>query len=674
MGTLFSPAEAAVSRVNFTTKTLLMVGFFLIPILYLSSLQLSQSYARAESLQIEREGIKFINGIRAIYEMAPQHRGLSQAFLKGNTDVRGKLDQVADEVERRFNALAELDRALTYDLSTSGELKRLHDQWQSLRQRNPKLTAPESFARHTTLIGDLNILMTHTADRSGLNLDDDTATSYAVRALIEAIPEITEYLGQTRGLGSGIAAAGTFTPELFTKLSINVNLIANAQQYLDRVTREVKSTAPAFAAQLQQELDAAQTKIDGFIKLVKNQMIDSEQITVDSNKVFNDGTGAISATFALYDTLSTTIDDRLAQRAAAAQRHSLTVTLVIGVSLILVAYFVAAFHRVIKRTVTLLGEGTRSLSEGRLDTRIDLGVHDELQEVETAINTMAENFGRLINDVKQAANSVNEAATQMGELGAKTRQCMDNQRTQVSQVATAVNQMAATVGNVAQSAAHSAQATHDAKAQIDEGQSIVAQSRTSIEQLAKEVEHASTVINGVENDSDEIGGVLDVIRGIAEQTNLLALNAAIEAARAGEQGRGFAVVADEVRTLAGRTQQSTREIQQMIERLQQGTGNAVKVMENGRQQATASVEHSADAANALNLITDAISQISDMSSQIATAAKQQNTATEEINQSIVQIDQSSTSTFDTAADSDQTTQQLVQHAGHLIAATAKFVT
>ena len=674
MGSLFTPAEAVISRVNFTTKTLLMVGFFLIPILYLSSLQLSQSYARAESLQIEHEGIVFINGIRAIYEKVPQHRGLSQTFLKGSAGVKGKLDEIANEVERRFNTLAELNRELAYDLSTGDELKHLHDQWQSLRQRNTSLTAPESFAQHTALIEGLSTFMTHTADRSGLNLDDDTATSYAVRALIEAIPEITEYLGQTRGLGSGIAATGSFTPELFTKLSINVNLIATAQESLTRVTNEAKSAAPAFAAELQQELDAAQTKIDDFTSLVKNQMIDSEQITVDANRVFSDGTSAIGATFALFDTLSATIDSRLTKRAAAAQRHSLIITLVIGVSLILVAYFVVAFHRVIKRTVTLLGEGTRSLAEGRLDTRIDLGVRDELQEVETAINGMAENFGGLINDVKQAASSVNEAATQMGELGATTRQCMENQRAQVSQVATAVNQMAATVGNVAQSAEHSAQATHDAKAQIDEGQNIVAQSRTSIEQLAHEVENASKVINGVESDSDKIGSVLDVIRGIAEQTNLLALNAAIEAARAGEQGRGFAVVADEVRTLAGRTQQSTQEIQQMIERLQQGTSNAVKVMEDGRQQAAASVEQSTNAANALNLITDAISQISDMSGQIATAAKQQNTATEEISQSVVQIDQSSTSTVDTAVHSEQTIQQLVQHAGHLITATAKFVT
>jgi methyl-accepting chemotaxis protein len=161
----------------------------------------------------------------------------------------------------------------------------------------------------------------------------------------------------------------------------------------------------------------------------------------------------------------------------------------------------------------------------------------------------------------------------------------------------------------------------------------------AIGDLAKEVEKAAGVIQQLEGESKNIGSVLDVIKSIAEQTNLLALNAAIEAARAGEQGRGFAVVADEVRTLAGRTQESTSEIEEMITRLQSGANNAVKVMEEGKDMTQVGVEQAASAGEALQTINEAVTKISDMNTQIASAAEEQSAVTEEINRSIVNINQ-----------------------------------
>ena len=211
------------------------------------------------------------------------------------------------------------------------------------------------------------------------------------------------------------------------------------------------------------------------------------------------------------------------------------------------------------------------------------------------------------------------------------------QKDEVDKVATAMTQMSATVHEVARNATEAAEAAQRADEETSKGKMVVSQAIEAIDLLANEVNEAAQVIHRLEQDSDEIGAVLDVIRGIAEQTNLLALNAAIEAARAGEQGRGFAVVADEVRTLAQRTQQSTQEIQNMIERLQSGAQDAVKAMEQGRSRAQVGVEQAAEAGTSLETIAQAVGTISDMNTQIATAAEEQSVVAEEINLNIVTI-------------------------------------
>ena len=208
---------------------------------------------------------------------------------------------------------------------------------------------------------------------------------------------------------------------------------------------------------------------------------------------------------------------------------------------------------------------------------------------------------------------------------------------ETEQVATAMNEMSATVAEVTQNATSAADATNTADVEAKTSNEVVQSSMQAIEQLSSEIQNAATVIKDVESDSEKIGSVLDVIKGIAEQTNLLALNAAIEAARAGEQGRGFAVVADEVRSLASRTQQSTTEIEEMIVRLQTGSRTAVEVMEKSQEQANISVDQSKEASHSLHVITKSVGIINEMNTQIATASEQQSATTEEINSNINNI-------------------------------------
>jgi len=225
---------------------------------------------------------------------------------------------------------------------------------------------------------------------------------------------------------------------------------------------------------------------------------------------------------------------------------------------------------------------------------------------------------------------------------------------------------------VANSASKAASAATEATDKTRQGQKAVEEVKTSIESLASNVSSGADAIRQVQQESDAIGQILEVIRGIAEQTNLLALNAAIEAARAGEQGRGFAVVADEVRTLASRTQDSTSEIQAMIERLQSGTEQAVSVMETGRTRADDSVRQAIAANAVLEEINSAVEQISQMNMHIATAAEQQSAVAEEINRSVINISGIAEETANGAVSSTESANQVEHYANELKALTSQF--
>ncbi len=302
-----------------------------------------------------------------------------------------------------------------------------------------------------------------------------------------------------------------------------------------------------------------------------------------------------------------------------------------------------------------------AIAQGDFTQRINDTSNDEVGSVIKAMNKMSINMSDTIKSVIDSAISLAGAAEQTSETTRRTNQSVSNQQHASQQIATAMNEMAATVAEVAKSANDAAESAKIASDEATQGNGVVKSSVASIEALSQDVISASGVIQQLAGNAQEIGSVLDVIRGIAEQTNLLALNAAIEAARAGEQGRGFAVVADEVRTLAQRTQQSTEEIQSMISRLQKGAAEAVDVMNKGCEQADGSVKHAELTGTALNTITNSVTNISDMNVQIASAAEEQNAVAEEINRNITEI---ATITEQTARDAQETMEASVNVAQH----------
>lgn len=306
----------------------------------------------------------------------------------------------------------------------------------------------------------------------------------------------------------------------------------------------------------------------------------------------------------------------------------------------ILAGFVSFFiSRAIVKPVIGVSDALRDMAEGNGDLTLRLPDQgqDELGVLCQRFNTFMERLHETISSFADNAQALDEHAGSVSTLARETERGVVSQQADINQVVDAVREMSVVVDEVGRNVTQTAESAHSADRESSSGRKVVGDTMAQIERLAQDIHGAAEVINELRQGTEDIGTVLDVIRGIAEQTNLLALNAAIEAARAGEQGRGFAVVADEVRTLASRTQSSTQEIQDMIERLQGGAREAVQRMEQGQKQAGEAVTRSEAASKSLIAITDGVTEIRSKTDQIASATEEQGAANREIERNMENI-------------------------------------
>ncbi|MCR3895560.1 methyl-accepting chemotaxis protein [Aeromonas caviae] len=357
----------------------------------------------------------------------------------------------------------------------------------------------------------------------------------------------------------------------------------------------------------------------------------------------------------LYTTLSKSVGDLIrinhgysvgsrAEVIAAFDSAKLSVTLALVIGLALVVALSVVLTRQIRDPLIMLARQAQRIASGDLGRgelqewiRGNRFNRDELGQLGSAIDRMQGALAELVSEISGSVSQLSSAVEEVSAISEQSAEGMASQQGEVSQVATAMNEMQSTVNEVSRNTTDAMGAAKQASRTSTQGNQVVRSAIGSIEQVSRQIEQAGSVVQQLETDSASISMVLDVIRGIAEQTNLLALNAAIEAARAGEQGRGFAVVADEVRSLAQRTQASTAEISKMIEVLQERTAEAGSAMQLSRQQMQESVELAREAGSSIDSINGAVTQITDMNTLIATATEQQNAVTEELNRSIVKI-------------------------------------
>ncbi len=669
---LLAPGIKFMRALKFRNKFLILGILFLIPTIWVFKLYILENLRIIDFSEKERLGVQYISAVYPVAKGTAKIRGLTNAYLNGNVAIKDKLDNAILAVNMAFDKLEMVETRLAEQLSSQISVESLRANLKSLNGKALSQSSEKTFHAYTSYLGTIQSYIIHLADISNLILDSDLDTHYLMDSVVVSLPAMLDKVGQVRGLGAGIVAKKTFTPSTFTTLT---GLVEKIKLFGDKVDMGIKKVFQSSASNKEIlgeiERDFIQSwKV--FISLTKSEILEPDSIQVDSNSYFNTGTKTLVNGYKLSSAALPLLDSLLKKRIDKKESEMYQTIAMIAAVFLLIGYLFMAFSESVMQSINDINATVTKLSKGNFKVDSAINSKDEIGSIAENLNVMIEKISSLLSQVINSANQVATTASQTSATAVQAQDGINRQSSEIEQVATAINEMSATVHDVAKNTSSAAELTQTADTEANNGRQVVSQSIDSVNRLASDMESSSQVIQDLEAQSEGIGKVIDVIRGIAEQTNLLALNAAIEAARAGEQGRGFAVVADEVRTLASRTQESTREINDMVAKLQEGAQSAVAAMAQGTTQTAQSVDQSIQAGAALDKISSAVSTIYDMNAQIASAAEEQSSVSEEINRNIVNIRDIAEDTVEGANQTAQSSAQMSQVAEELIALVNEF--
>lgn len=637
MNKALKPAISLMSRLKYPQKMVFISVLFILPLIIISYLFMGELSDKIDRTEKEQRGLEFIQTVRQIYQHFPQHRGMTNAYLNGATEFKTKIQSKRVEIKADITLINEINTRYGDEFSTHELWSSIKKDWLSLEKDTFKWPAADIFRRHTRLISKVYSLFEHISNESGLVLDPIINTSFLIDVIVYRTPLVTENLGQSRGMGSGVAAQGDVTLKQRVKLGM---MLANIDSNFASVESSMKiafKTNVGLEEKLNTTLTEARKATASFARMVQNEILISEIIAAQSSDIFAAGTAAIKANYKLYDALIPALDTLFQKRNNQLTGTKNTLLALIIFSLVLVTYLFVGFYFSVINAIKTLDNGVNKIADGDLTVKVESGTTDELSDIADALNNMVVHLHGTMTRLGDHSTVLASASTELSATTEHSKSGALDQQVKTEEIATAMREMTLTIQDIASNAETVASDANKADYEANTGGDVIRKTIVSIETLAAEVGNSASVIHELVKHSDNIGSVLDVIRSIAEQTNLLALNAAIEAARAGEHGRGFAVVADEVRTLAGRTQESTAQIQEMVESLQGHTKQAVDVMETNKRHAEQMASQAVNASASIDKIVDTVVHIMDMTTQVASASEQQSMVAKEIDSNVALV-------------------------------------
>nr|WP_017477779.1 methyl-accepting chemotaxis protein [Pseudomonas sp. PAMC 26793] len=660
MKSLLYPAVAFMNRLTFGMKFSLISVLFLLPMLATNYYLVRDSWREFQGTRVELQSLDLLGSSLAL------RRDLET--LNNQVQINATLGQSgkAGDIESQIVALEEnlLQRlqgfhALSADPEQAAAFEAKRDEMIAAFKAQQQET---SLLSKSALIGKLlnqaQMLSQIIASQSGLSRDPQGDLRQLSELITSVTPHVTQTLGEGRAMGAYSLGQGFLNSSSSTRFDELLQQLEKLQaEYGLKLQDALGSSKPAHAA-LASLADASKASLKQGSELFEEQVVVAETLDAPWQGFYDEVSNLMARTYQLDEATLTFLEQQLEQRLSENRTHMIGLVVALASVFLLIFYLYAGFYASTRTTLRRLGATMDKVAAGDMTVTFIAHSRDELGDLGQVFNATVAKIHDLIERVGHTVNQVEHQAGQVESVSASSNQAVSGQRSQIEQVATAMNQMSSTAQEVARSAAAAVSSAHSVNDETVSGRGLVQSQQGSIAALALEIDQSVRVINQLAIDSQSISGVLEVIKSIAEQTNLLALNAAIEAARAGEQGRGFAVVADEVRTLARRTQHSTEEIEQMIAKLHSGVGAAVKAMGSSHEMATGTVGQSAKVQQALENILGAVGMIVDQNQQIAAAVEQQTAVAHDIDQNIVEINRAGEHAAQGAHQTEEASRQL----------------
>ena len=670
---ILAPAVYLTNRLRFPAKFAVLAIIVLLPLALLGARLLHQLNASIDNIHSEQVGQRYLMDVTPVLRLSMLQRALTNRLLSGDQTAQPDLAANQAKLLEAFTKLETTDRQFTVELETSDRVQRLRSGAEGL------ISQTKAGADQASMFDQWSEQLTQTLNfiyfvsaTSGMVLDEDYASLFLIDQSTLRLPRQINVVGQLRGLASGLHEGQPLTDATRGTLKSLLKQEAQIRQELLQSLSLLRRKEPTLAERIQSPVSSGLSSLDSF-RTDLQTLIGSSQNTISGMQGLPaKGNAVVAELYKAQDALQAALSAVLEQRVKDKSAERTAMLAMFAIAGLLLIYAFSGIYSAMRRAMEAMLSATRRIAQGDLTARVNVAGKDEMADIGTGLNHMVQAFGESLAQVERSSSSVSDAATRLSASIDRAKVSMNAQQGETEQVATAINEMTASVADVAQNTEGAARAAEQASQASGKGLGVMQQTRQTIEALAGEVDLSAQKVAALALHSQEIGGVIEVIRNIADQTNLLALNAAIEAARAGEQGRGFAVVADEVRTLASRTQNSTAEIQRIIQQLQLATNAAVEQMKAGKDRAQDCLTSADQTSSSLNAINEGVESIVGMNTQIASAAVQQHAVSEDINRNVTEIRNGTFMLMEGIEDNAVTADELSLLAGELRTVVGRF--
>lgn len=665
MGTLLQPITYLISRLSFQKKFGLVILLLATPIVFFSSTIISQTQKDIAFAESELQGYELLQALPEVANKFIEYRHLLSLEVAELGPGDENIAQAQTLAENTFN---QYYRA--YTAATGSQLSafdKITTDWQQLKADSDFLLPEEIFYAVDLMLENLRIGTREINSESKLLFDSHLSSYYLINLTQTQLPRLLDFTYQVTDKAAETAAFATFTATSFDDLSRRIDQLNIIFSATNNDVQALLAINPSYSDILTAPLNQIKTTMATLDDLLDRQLINtvSAEIKIDPNTLYRFGDELQVNITHLYEVAFNTLGNEITVRLNE-KNNELNVFYAILIILFVVCVVILlSIYISLTETIRSISRVAQNVSNGDLSENVKIISSDELAIIAQHFNSTIDGMRTLVKQLNSSAVDVHSSVQDITDKTNSAETTITAQQTETHQIAAAIKLMATTSTDMAVNASDATSATHDAERAVLEGKQVVDQTIIAINAIASEVETSSQTIQKLENHCADIGGVVEVIRSIADQTNLLALNAAIEAARAGEQGRGFAVVADEVRTLASRTQQSTNEIQVMIERVQSGAKESVKVMAVGREQANMGVMQAKEASNTFEAITLSVDKIVAINDQIASAIEEQSLAAAEIERNVSNVSAGADSARSVATGATQSAHNLLTVADKL---------